>query len=552
MSAPILAQHNTVQRSMVLWIPDWPIIAAIRIAPPNSGASGVSAASDVPLALIDRGLVFACSAAARIEGVQRGIRVREAQARCSDLVVRPYDQQADQRMFETVVTAIEELMPGVQLVRPGIAAIRSRGPARYYGGEKPAGLALTTMLDELGIAGSRIGIADGPFTAEQAARTTTIGTTGGATGGTRVRVVPEGESAAFLGPLPIGLLEQPDLVTLLRRLGIRTLADFAALPPGDVLGRFGADGAHLHALAGGLDSRPIVPHVPPEELDVTIRFEPPLDRVDQVTFSVRASADDFIQNLVAKKLVCTSLRVEIGTELSDTRPGDTEPGNYSERSWLHPRSFTASDVVDRVRWQLQGSAEVDTGLRSGVSSVRIVPEAVDAIGNHEVGLFGAGPEERIHHGLSRVQSMLGHEGVLTAVVSGGRTLADRQTTVPWGDRPLLPRKASEPWPGQLPKPLPSTVFPTPHPVHVFGPDGEAVEVSDRGILSAVLARFSPAASGRDVREITAWAGPWPVAERWWDADAARRAQRFQVVDDRGIAWLLVLQGVTWSAEARYD
>jgi protein ImuB len=533
-----------VARSLLLWVPDWPIIASIRVEPlPGVDALSQSdlsqsALSHAPLALIDKGVVFACSAAARIEGVQRGIRVREAQARCPGLVVRPYDRQLDQRTFQTVVTAIEELMPGVQLVRPGIAAIRSRGPARYYGGERPAGLALVSMLDDFGIPGSRIGIADGPFTAEQAART--------ATARSRVRVIPEGGSAEFLAPLPIALLETPALVTLLKRLGIRTLADFAALPEDDVLGRFGAEGAHLHALAAGQDSRPIIPHIPPEELDVEVRFEPALDRVDQVTFSVRASADDFIQSLVGAQLVCTGLRVEIETEL----------GDYSERSWLHPRSFTAADVVDRVRWQLQGSAEVDAGLRSGVISVRIVPEAVDAIGNHEVGLFGAGPDERIHHGLSRVQSMLGHEGVLTAAIGGGRTLGDRQVLVPWGDRALIPRAATQPWPGQLPDPLPGTVFPNPHPVHVFGPAGESVEVSERGVLSATPARFSPAASGTDLREITAWAGPWPVSERWWDADSAHKAQRFQVVDDRGIAWLLVLSGTapasSWSAEARYD
>ncbi len=46
------------------------------------------------------------------------------------------------------------------------------------------------------------------------------------------------------------------------------------------------------------------------------------------------------------------------------------------------------DVVDRVRWQLQGSGVIDAGLRSGVVYVRIAPEAVDAIGNHESGLVG--------------------------------------------------------------------------------------------------------------------------------------------------------------------
>ncbi len=148
--------------------------------------------------------------------------------------------------------------------------------------------------------------------------------------------------------------------------------------------------------------------------------------------------------------------------------------------------------------------------------------------------------------------MLGHAGVVTAVVSGGRSLADRQTTVPWGDRPLIPRDAGEPWPGRLPAPFPGTVFPTPHPVHVFGPDGASVAVDERGAMSATPLRFSAAASGREPREISAWAGPWPIAERWWDAAAARRAYRFQVVDDRGVAWLLVLEGESWSAEARYD
>ncbi|MCU1535051.1 MAG: polymerase family protein [Glaciihabitans sp.] len=515
---------SDIVRTMVLWVPDWPITAAVRAHRLDP---------DAAIALIDKGQVFACSAEARIEGVKRGLRLREAQARCPDLVVKTYDPVIDARSFEVIVTAIEELMPGVQLLRPGMCAIRSRGPARFYGGEKPAALALVQLLDELGIPGSRVGVADGPFTAEQAARTT---------GRTRVRVVPEGESAEFLAPLPISLLELPPLVTLLRRLGVTTLADFAALPADDVLGRFGETGAHLHSLSSGADSRPVIARIPPEELDAQVAFEPPLDRVDQVTFGFRAAADRFVQALVGAQLVCTILRVEL----------DTENGETSERSWLHPRSFTAADVVDRVRWQLQGSGEVDTGLTSGIVRVRVVPEAVDAIGNHEVGLFGAGPDERIHSGLSRVQSMLGHGGVLTAVVGGGRTLADRSQTVPWGDRAILTRPAAQPWPGRLPKPAPSTVFPAPRPVHVTDADGQEVRVDERGAVSSAPARFSANGSGRESRSITAWAGPWPVDERWWDADAHRLSYRFQVVDASGIAWLLVLEDDGWSAEARYD
>jgi len=541
MTATSPHQPALLTRTIVAWSPDWPVTATLRAH---------SLAADAPVALIESGLVFACSASARREGVKRGLRVREAQSRCTDLVVLPYEAALDARAYEPVVSAIEAMMPGVQLLRPGMSAIRARGPVRYYGSEKAAALSLAGLLAELGVTGSRVGIADGPFTAELAARTPLAQAQD--TAAARLTIVPAGESAAFLSGFPVGVLGDPQLVTLLLRLGIRTMADFGALDLQAVRDRFGDGAARLHALASGLDPRPVSARTPPKHLDVTVEFEPALDRIDQVTFSFRASADRFIEQLTADRLVCTAIRIE----------AETESGDFSQRSWLHPRSFTAADVVDRVRWQLQGSGEIDAGLRSGITLVRVIPEAVDAIGNHEHGLWGTGPDERIHHGLARVQSMLGHGGVLTAAIGGGRMLAERQNLVAWGDREgdgstsggsRNPRtKASQPWPGHLPSPAPSTVFATPHPVHVFDAAGLPVTVDDRGALSAAPLRFSSTASATSLREITAWAGPWLVDQRWWDDDEGRRASRFQVVDSTGSAWLLVLEGDHWLLEARYD
>ena len=507
-------------RVLVLWCPDWPVTAATKDA---------RLPQDAAVALIAHGVVFASSAAARVEGVKRGLRLREAQARYPELVVIDYDPAVDSREFEPVITGLEELAPGVQLLRPGVCALRIRGAARYYGGEKAAGLALAGRADELGAGGARAGIADGIFTADQAARRT---------GSERVRIVPQGQAAEFLAPLGIGLLEDPSLVTLLRRLGIHSLGEFAALPGDDVRIRFGEPGARLHALAAGRDSWPVVPRTPPDDLDAVVDFEPALDRVDQVAFGVRTAADAFIESLTAGKLACTAIRVEL----------DSDSGETSERVWQHPRSFSAADVVDRVRWQLQGSAEVDEGLRSGVIRVRIAPEAVDAIGNHETGLWGGGADERIHHGLSRVQSMLGHGAVLVPAVVGGRSLADRQQLVAWGDRPIATRAADQPWPGRLPAPLPGTVFSPRHPVHVLSLTGDAVAVDERGTLSAPPGRMT---AGAKTLRLTAWAGPWPVDERWW-SDDGQRAWRFQAIDDSGCAWLLVLDAGGWWAEARYD
>lgn len=530
MSAP-----RSNPRVIVLWCPDWPVTAARH-------ASAGSLAQDAPIALISKGLVFACSASARAEGITRGLRVREAQARLPELVVLDHDPALDNRAFEPLIAAVEELSPGVHLLRPGMCAVRVRGVARYYGGERAAALALVGRLGELGANGTRAGIADGIFTAEQAARS----------GSQSLQVIPPGESAAFLAPLDVGLLAGGDsgqaegaevvgMVTLLRRLGVRTLGEFAALDPSDVRTRFGGSGARLHGLAGGSDSLRLAPRTPPRDLDVTVDFEPALDRVDQVAFGVRAAAERFIDDLTAGGLVCTAIRVEL-----DSDSGSDE---VSERVWLHPRSFSPADVVDRVRWQLQGSGVIDTALSSGITRVRVSPEAVDSIGNHETGLWGSGPDERVHHSLSRVQSMLGHGAVLMPAIGGGRTLADRQHLVAWGDRPVAVRSAAQPWPGRLPEPLPATVFTQRHPVTVLSKAGAPVAMDARGTLTASPARFL---SGSTDLAITHWAGPWPLDERWWSPEAAHAVWRLQAVDSTGCAWLLVLDDDGWWAEARYD
>jgi protein ImuB len=521
---------GTGARLLVLWVPDWPVLVHARAERVPPGA---------PVVLVAKGVVHACSAAARDEGVRRGMRQREAQARCSDVRVLSYDPALDARAFEPVLAALETGLPGLHPVRPGTVAVRARGPARFYGGERAAALTVLGTASDLDLPGARVGIADGLFAAERAARWMGFETRrpqGGAPQPEEaVTIVARGEQGAFLAPLPVSLLDDPELTSLLPRLGIRTLGGFAELGIDDVVARFGPDGARLHRLAAGRDPRPATPRIPPRDLDVQIDFEPALDRADQVAFGVRSAVDDFVAGLLAQKLVCTAVRIGF---LADD-------GAEVERVWLHPRSFTAAEVVDRVRWQLDGA-----GLRAAVTRVRISPDAVDAAGAHERGLWGTGPDEGVHSGLSRVQGMIGHRGVLTAVHSGGRIPAERQTLVPWGDRPLLARDPRRPWPGALPPPAPATVYELPRQIAVHDARGRTVGVDERGELSAPPAVMVSQTGAQ--RRLTAWAGPWPLDERWWDPAAARTASRFQVVDAEGEAWLLVLDGEGWWAAGRYD
>ena len=99
--------------------------------------------------MITANLVVACSHPARMAGVRRGMRRREAQSRCPDLVVLPRDEVGEARAFEPVVSAIESIAPGVEITRPGLAAIGAQGPTRYFGGETAVVHALSRRLSEL-------------------------------------------------------------------------------------------------------------------------------------------------------------------------------------------------------------------------------------------------------------------------------------------------------------------------------------------------------------------------------------------------------------------
>lgn len=524
-----------VPRALVVWFPDWPLVAAhLAGEVPDRSAAAV----------IDKGLVAVCSAEARSAGVVRGLRVREAQVRCPDLVAVPADPARAEREFEPVVRALEGAVPGVDVLRPGLCAVRARGAAKYYGGEEAAGGAALEAASGLGLE-ARAGIADSVFAAEEAARCT------GELAA--LRIIGAGDSAAFLAPLPVAALGDSRLGSLLTRLGLHTLGDFAALPSPEVRSRFGPEGLVAHAKARGQDPRAVVPRVPPAPLDREAEFEPGLARVDQIAFALRPVAEDFIAGLADAGLACTQLRVQI----------TDDSGARSERSWGHPHQFSPGDAVERVRWQLQ-SAPGPSPRRGGhwrttgesmsapVVRVRLVPEKVDLIGRRTQTLFG-GVDERLDHGLHRLQTMLGHGSVLHAAPAGGRLLAERCLLVPWGEEapPGTAERASRPWPGAVPPPLPATVFPEPMPVSLLGDDARPLGVDARGGLTAAPAWFVPGPQG-ERRAVRSWAGPWPLRERWWDAAEARRAERFQILDGEGEAWLLLGEDGRWWAEARYD
>jgi protein ImuB len=512
------------------------------------------------------GQVVACSAAARAVGVRRGQRLRDAQRHCPGLTVRTRDADAEARAFEPVVAAVEDFCPRVEVVRAGLCAIGARGPARYFGGEKALVGKITHAVGDLGFL-CRGGVADGLFAARIAARTCQA-----------TPVVPRGGTQRFLAPYPVQMLEYPQLAALLSRLGIHTLGDFAALAAEDVIARFGAEGVVAHRLARGLDPRPLAPRPPSADLAAEMEFDPPETQAEPVVFAGKALAGRLHTNLARRGLACVRVEIQVRSE----------GGEIHSRLWRHDGLLSSLAVAERVRWQLEGwrtrgikagaelcwpggtpcspgtalsrghpgphgpgpPAAPDPPLAPGITSLRLIPDQVVPDEGWQLGLWGqALVSDRVARAAAQVQSMLGHEAVIRPVLSGGRGPGDQVTFVPFGDSQAPQPPPGRPWPGRIPPPSPATIYPQPLPASVTCAAGEPVTVTGRAAISAPPAWL--AIDGTPPLEITAWAGPWPVDEQWWDPARARRLARFQLVTQDETAWLAAIESGHWVIEGSY-
>jgi protein ImuB len=205
-----------------------------------------------------------------------------------------------------------------------------------------------------------------------------------------------------------------------------------------------------------------------------------------------------------------------------------------------------------VHWQLESAAAARL-LDGPVARVRFEPETVEPAGTHAEALWGSGTDERVERGVAKVQAMLGYDAACRPVRQGGRSPGARQALVPWGEKAVGLRPLGPPWPGSVPAPAPTRVFREPRPAAVVGAAGQPVRVDERGELTSPPVRFRPAHDQAEA-PVTAWAGPWPVDESWWEQreDGHGVVARFQIVGADGRAWLLRCGPDGWWTEAAYD
>jgi protein ImuB len=475
------------------------------------------------------------------------MRKRQAQRVCPEVVLLPHDEGRDTRAFEAVAVAAEQVVSGVEVSRPGVLMISADGAARFHGSEEALAEELVTAIAEIAGCEAGVGIADGLLAALIAARENVV--------------VPAGASRVYLAPKPASNLVHAameprhrqaitDLVSVLDRLGIRTMGEIAALPSGDVIARFGAPGAWALRLASGGDGAPPVARRIDQDIEVREDFEDGAASIERLAFAARRAAEALDQAMIDAGVRC--LRVSIAVT--------TERGDRLERIWrtdvgARPGAFVRS-MTDRVRWQLEGWV---SGTSAGPEAANLLSLSLLALeviptGAEQDFLWGgvSGADSRAHRAMERIQGLAGTESVLVAQEQGGRTPADRSFVVPWGQEPRGTRRIDRPWPGRLPEPAPATVLRSPEPIELLDAGGRPVTVTERLYVTAppTWAVFAGSDQPGHVA-VDAWAGPWPIVERWWSEDASRRAY-LQVALADGRAVLVASHRGTWALEAVYD
>ncbi|MCI4361395.1 MAG: DNA polymerase Y family protein, partial [Thermoplasmata archaeon] len=348
-------------------------------------------------------------------------------------------------------------------------------------------------------------------------------------------------------PLPVDLLGRPDLADLLRNLGIVTLGGFAALGEADVLARFGWDGARAHRIARGQEELGALT-VSGRAVDGSIatELEPPATLVDEVVFAARRLAETLCERIRNAGLAFSLLAVTV----------ESEGGDVSTRRWSHDGPFTSALVIERVRWQPEGwlapqREDESSQILGGVVLLRLEAEEIVPDGGRQAGLWerGGAGEHHVIQAFARVQGMLGPEGVLQGSLVGGRDPAEQVVLRPFGDRPpATVAPVERPWPGRIPPPSPSLVLSDPLRLLLVDAAGQPVRVNGRGELAAEPASVE---IGGRLYPVRAWAGPWPIDERWWEATRRRRRARFQLVVGEEV-YLVALDRGEFLLEGKYD
>jgi len=296
---------------------------------------------------------------ARALGVRRGIPLGSAHRLAPEAVFVDPDPEADRAAAEAAFEALAALSPGLAGSSDpldaafGLFEVQADGLEPLWGPEPilaarfvevleralPAPRVLPGPADPLVPAGSpvRAGLAGTRFAATIAAVRARPG---------EPSLVPPGGDAAFLAPLPSGLLTQdPEIRARLTRFGLRHIGPVAELARSALIARFGEEGARIHARARGEEIDPFRPRVTPERIALRLPIEPPSDELASLRFVLHRLAGALTSQLSARGLAATRAHLHLDLDLAFA-PSGTSPDLDVEQRFPEPTAD--AEAIERL------------------------------------------------------------------------------------------------------------------------------------------------------------------------------------------------------------
>ncbi|MBI3077428.1 MAG: DNA polymerase IV [Deltaproteobacteria bacterium] len=199
-----------------------------------------------------RSVVTSASYQARPFGISAGMPVAQAIRLCPALIRVEGNSDKYVETSEQVIALLREVTPLVEVASIDECYLDITGSLRLFGGaEALARRVKARIREEVGLACS-VGVAPNKLMAKLAS--------GLSKPDGLLRLTAE-ELPAWLEHLPVTELcgIGPRLGAALTAMGVRTCAELSRVPVAALTARFGIVGRHLHEMARGVDSTPVVP-----------------------------------------------------------------------------------------------------------------------------------------------------------------------------------------------------------------------------------------------------------------------------------------------------
>jgi len=410
-----------------------------------------------------------------------------------------------------------EFSPVVERTAPDTVTLDASGLDRLFGFPQDIAAAMARRAAEAGVRAS-LALASNPDAAICAAR-----------GFPGVSIVPYGDEAKFLGPLPVAsLAPSSELLETLGRWGIRRLRDLAALPPLGIAERLGPEGLRLRELARGEALRKLVPLEDPPSFEDGIELDYPVDLLEPLAFLLARLLNGLCTRLAAYALAANELRLRLTLENPIIDHGQAKACPTHERTLrlpvpaLDPQTFLKLLQLDLAA---HPPAAPVVHVWMGMNAVK--PRSAQS------GLFvPAAPEPvKLELTLARIKAIVGEEHAGSPeLLDTHRPDAFRMRQVGQASRTAQPPGR----PGGLPH-LAFRIFRPARAARVALASGRPGFVAAEGIRGKVL-------------EL---AGPWRTSGDWWTSDPWSRDEWDIALSD-GAIYRLYCEPRGWFVEGSYD